>query len=177
MLAGQFEDSEFSQNYTVQTSVGLGVKQSVTVTLTEPMGMERFDSIPRIFYQKANQVVILFDGANKQSLKNVKKWVDQTLDNSSNLLQTIWILGLKKMHEKQDLISKEELDMFYKSLDPEKILEERKIAICGDISYIYSDLTSNDVVTESYLEPKSRSQYYKAWLDAVLLFSRFIDFE
>jgi hypothetical protein len=119
--------------------------------------------------------VIFFDGANKQSLKNVKKWVDQTLDNSSNLLQTIWILGLKKMHEKQDLISKEEFDML--SLDSEKILEERKIAICGDYSYIYSDLTSNDVVTESYLEPKSRSQYYKAWLDAVLLFSRFIDFE
>ena len=177
MLAGQFEDSEFSQNYTVQTSVGLGVKQSVTVTLTEPMGMERFDSIPRIFYQKANQVVILFDGANKQSLKNVKKWVDQTLDNSSNLLQTIWILGLKKMHEKQDLISKEEFDMFYKSLDPEKIKEERKNLIC-DNSYIYSDLTSNDVVTESSLdEPKSRSQYYKDWLDAVLLLSRIVDFE
>ncbi len=81
------------------------------------------------------------------------------------------------MHEKQDLISKEEFDMFYKSLDPEKIKEERKNLIC-DNSYIYSDLTSNDVVTESSLdEPTSRSQYYKAWLDGVLLLSRIVDFE
>ena len=70
-------------------------------------GMERFRTLTKSFYRKADAIIIVFTVTERQSFENVKTWVESVEQNSRPNMP-ILLVGSKVDLDHDRVISKEE---------------------------------------------------------------------
>nr|XP_018672428.1 ras and EF-hand domain-containing protein-like [Ciona intestinalis] len=80
--------------------------QGVTsLQIWDSAGQERFRSVPRLYFRKADGVMLLYDVTNETSLKNVRSWISNIKESAGNNA-VIMLLGNKV--DKQRTVTWEE---------------------------------------------------------------------
>lgn len=80
------------------------------VILWDTVGQERYLSIPKMYYQNAHGVFLLFDVCSNKSFENIQKWFNNFKKEKSNGIENtvIYLIGNKIDNIKYRVISKEE---------------------------------------------------------------------
>lgn len=87
-------------------------------------GQEKFRSIVRIYYQRANAALIVFDLTKRETFEKAVKWIDELRDQCDEVIQ-ICLLG-----NKSDLVEEREIPL-------EEILQK-----CKEKEVIYREVSA-----------------------------------
>lgn len=91
---------DFNDNYMLTMGVDDKFKfikingQEIKLQIWDTAGQERFRSLPRKYYEHADGIILIYDVTNKDSFKNVSKWMKDISDNSKRN-NTIYLVGNK----------------------------------------------------------------------------------
>ena len=66
----------------------------VNLQIWDTAGQERFRSITKNYYRGAHGILILYDVTSSKSFENMRNWVTQVKESSSNIV-TIYIVATK----------------------------------------------------------------------------------
>ena len=89
--------------------------ETVNVQIWDTAGQERFRSITKNYYRGAHGILILYDVTSSKSFENMRNWVTQVKENSSNVV-TIYVVGTKIDLEEARCVSKETGEMLAKEM-------------------------------------------------------------
>lgn len=89
--------------------------ETINVQIWDTAGQERFRSITKNYYRGAHGILILFDVTSARSFDNMRNWVTQVKENSSNAV-TIYVVGTKIDLGDQRCVSKETGEMLSKEM-------------------------------------------------------------
>lgn len=119
-LVNRFVHAKFRHEYVL--TIGLEPKlkyvqikkKKVGLMLFDVAGSQRFSVIRKNFYRGARGSLLVADLTRKETLDNIKNWMEDTLSESPN--QQFIIVGNKSDLDKQREVSKEEGEKLAKQL-------------------------------------------------------------
>ena len=110
----RFVEGHFSRTY--QSTVGLDYKSKmcnlphskkhVKLQLWDTAGQERYMSVTKIFFQKVQGIVLMYDITNRQSFERLPKWVQLINDGTYNI--PVILIGNKLDDENENRIVRKE---------------------------------------------------------------------
>ena len=116
----RFVDNKFARIY--QTTVGFDskskictlprLKKKVKLQLWDTAGQERYMSINKIFFQKVQGIILMYDITNRDTFYNLPKWVK--LINETTYKVPVILVGNKVDNEEERIVREEEGDNFAK---------------------------------------------------------------
>jgi len=126
-IMSKYADERFDFEYSSTIGVDVRVKQvvyknkKVNLQLWDTAGQERFFSIVSTYFLRLDAVVIVFSLLERQSLKNVEKWIDAIKQkNPRNKELTYVVVGNKcDLSSYRIEIQKEEIDELIEKLKTE----------------------------------------------------------
>ena len=104
-----FVKNEFLLGTKATVGVEFGTKRivldsmNIKAQIWDTAGQERYKSITTSYYRGCNGAMIVYDITNKESFKNIEKWLSE-LKNLADQNVTIFLLG-----NKSDLIDRREV--------------------------------------------------------------------
>ena len=109
----KYIDGYFSENHI--STIGIDFKEKkinyknmeIILQIWDTSGQERFRSLAKSFYNKADGILFVFDVSNKESFENLKYWLNDT--NIEKDAKKI-IVGNKIDLQEQRVISKEKME-------------------------------------------------------------------
>ncbi|MEA2071148.1 MAG: Rab family GTPase, partial [Asgard group archaeon] len=117
--------------------IKLGDELTVQYQIFDLAGQQKFDKVRASFYSGAQAAILVYDVTDKQTLKNLPKWVNEAKKNSKKRLQTFVVVGNKI--DLQDEIETTEDDV-------QKFVEVLSKQMGEDILHIYtSALTGENI--------------------------------
>eukprot|EP01112_Ceratiomyxa_fruticulosa_P011121 TRINITY_DN2994_c0_g1_i2.p1 TRINITY_DN2994_c0_g1~~TRINITY_DN2994_c0_g1_i2.p1 ORF type:complete len:206 (+),score=20.34 TRINITY_DN2994_c0_g1_i2:198-815(+) len=124
-LQERYLNGNFKYNVTVTVGAAFGAKKlqlsglQLTIGLWDTAGMERFQTMSRLYYRQAQAAVVCYDLTHRGSFDKVKFWVEEILANEPNC--QIYIVGNKldlvKSGERELGVSKSEVRSYASSVD------------------------------------------------------------
>ncbi len=110
----RFVEGKFSQIY--QTTVGSDtkskictlprIKKNVKLQLWDTAGQERYMSINKIFFQKVQGIILMYDITQRESFENLQKWTK--LINETTFNVPVVLVGNKIDNEEERIVRIEE---------------------------------------------------------------------
>ena len=110
----RFVEGHFSHTY--QSTVGLDYKSKmctlprskkhVKLQLWDTAGQERYMSVTKIFFQKVQGIVLMYDITNRQSFERLPKWVQLINEGTYNI--PVILIGNKLDDENENRIVRKE---------------------------------------------------------------------
>lgn len=73
----------------------LNDKIKYMIKVCDTAGQEKFDSLTKSYYRKADAAVIVYDLNKKVTFENIKKWYDKVVNNCDGLNIVIAVVGNK----------------------------------------------------------------------------------
>ena len=108
----RFVDDRFSKIY--QTTVGIDLKtkictlpkskKNVKLQIWDTAGQERFMSLNKLFFQKVQGIILMYDITNRDSYEDLPKWVQLIEENAYNI--PVILIGNKLDDEDENRIVK-----------------------------------------------------------------------
>jgi len=109
----------------------------IKLQIWDTAGQERFRTVTTSYYRGAHAVIVAFDLTSFDSFMNVKKWIDEVNESSSNQSRSVYLILIGT---KSDLVTK-------RRVSQENI--KSLIAKC-DINYIETSSKSNEGINEIF---------------------------
>ena len=82
--------------------------KKILLKLYDTAGQEKFRSISRQYYKNADGILLMFNIADRQSFKDIEKWMKEIKDNIDVKSIVLLLIGNKCNLEEERKISKEE---------------------------------------------------------------------
>ena len=90
-------------------------RKTVKLQIWDTAGQDRFRSITKNYYKKANGIILIYDITNKKSYKNIREWINQIKEEAvSNVI--IYLVGNKIDLEKERKVKTEEGEKLQKNI-------------------------------------------------------------
>lgn len=112
-LLFRFAEGEYYENFLPTIGVDFKIKsvthedKSIKLHIWDTAGQERYQTICCIYYKGADGIVIVYDITDRESFKNVERWVEQVEEVSSKNAKKI-LVGNKSDREDIRAVSYEE---------------------------------------------------------------------
>lgn len=97
-------DDKFMESYTATIGMNYKTKtvhcndSQVKLHFFDPSGQERYRSIPRNFYKKADGVVLAFDCTDLRSFQNIAEWVEEIHRQAENTVPKVLVATKTDLH-------------------------------------------------------------------------------
>ena len=110
----RFSEDIFKENYDVTIGLNYRIKSMtvennpIKMQIWDTSGEEKFKAIAKNFYRGAHGVLLVYDICQKNSFLDVKRWIEQIIENADNDDIVMILCGNKCDNEKERKISKEE---------------------------------------------------------------------
>mmetsp|Transcript_68136 Transcript_68136/g.156347 ORF Transcript_68136/g.156347 Transcript_68136/m.156347 type:complete len:200 (+) Transcript_68136:44-643(+) len=113
-LLTRFSNDAFDSEYI--GTIGIDFKNKtldvdgrrVRIQVWDTSGMERFSSITRCYYRGAQGVVIVYDVADRQTFRNVKRWLKEVTGVCGGRMPELLLVGAKNDLQSKKVVLEEE---------------------------------------------------------------------
>ena len=116
----RFVDNKFARVY--QTTVGIDtkskictlpkLKKNVKLQIWDTAGQERYMSLNKIFFQKVQGIILMYDITKIETFENLPKWIK--LINETTYKVPVILVGNKVDNEEERIVREEEGENFAK---------------------------------------------------------------
>ena len=116
----RFVDNKFARVY--QTTVGIDtkskictlpkLKKNVKLQIWDTAGQERYMSLNKIFFQKVQGIILMYDITQRETFENLPKWIK--LINETTYKVPVILVGNKVDNEEERIVREEEGENFAK---------------------------------------------------------------
>ena len=87
-------------------TVTLSNGNQIKLQIWDTVGEERYRTIAKSYYKGAHGIVLIYDITNKNSFKNIKKWISQIKEELSNKISIVLVANKIDMPER--IVSEED---------------------------------------------------------------------
>ena len=111
-IISRFDSNTFTQNTLItlgvdfrEKTITLKNKKEISLKIFDTAGQERYQTITKSFYKKANGAFIVYSINDNTSFERVSHWLEQVKENSPEST-TIYLIGNKCDDEKNRVVPK-----------------------------------------------------------------------
>lgn len=115
----RYTQDQFELDYKITIGVEFAAKNItidrdiIRIQLWDTAGQETFHSITRAYYSKCSCALIVYDISNRETFENVKSWIEDCKENSSENIYMV-LIGNKMDLEDKRVVSYDEGEKFAK---------------------------------------------------------------